>query len=295
MSAPASPLNVNVACLACDGSRPCAECRAAGRTLAASGHRVHYSSRYAALRAAADGTYGFPACVVPVRAHERSISDSIVALLGDAQVAIAAEDPAAFEHPLPSNVLVFPRSDFLAGTLPSGWPHAVGNVAVEFIRPSGVSERSSGERSSAARSSVPRSKDDATRRLRAVAQSQRALLTDAAALLNDELAWYRASGAGFAVMAFSVAGEAADTTARTLTAAARAGDAIRVTDYGCVAILTGADAAIAKRIGARLAASLRKRTGAARAKVSTGVALCPDDGATANALLVAAHERLRAR
>ena len=96
-------------------------------------------------------------------------------------------------------------------------------------------------------------------------------------------------------MAFSVAGEAADTTAQTLTAAARAGDAIRVTDYGCVAILTGADATMAKRIGARLAAALRKRTGAARAKVSTGVALCPDDGATANALLAAAHERLRAR
>ena len=128
MSAPASPLNVNVACLACDGSRPCAECRAAGRTLAASGHRVHYSSRYAALRAAADGTYGFPACVVPVRAHERSISDSIISLLGDAQVAIAAEDPAAFERPLPSNVLVFPRSDYLAGTLPSGWPR-IGGIA----------------------------------------------------------------------------------------------------------------------------------------------------------------------
>jgi GGDEF domain-containing protein len=62
-----------------------------------------------------------------------------------------------------------------------------------------------------------------------------------------------------------------------------------------VAILTGADAAIAKRIGARLSAALRKRTGATRAKVSTGVALCPDDGATANALLAAAHERLRAR
>jgi len=294
MSAPASPLNVNVACLACDGSRPCAECRAAGRTLAASGHRVHYSSRYAALRAAADGTYGFPACIVPVRAHERSISDSIISLLGDAQVAIAAEDPAAFEHPLPSNVLVFPRSDYLEGTLPSGWPRdPAGHGARDHSNV--VSERSSGSRANAARSSLPKTKDDATRRLRAMAQPQRALLTDAAALLNDELAWYRASGVGFAVMAFSVAGEAADTTAQTLTAAARAGDAIRVTEHGCVAILSGADASTAKRIGARLAAALRKRTGAARAKVSIGVALCPDDGATANALLAAAHERLRAR
>jgi GGDEF domain-containing protein len=290
MSAPASPLNVNVACLACDGSRPCAECRAAGRTLAASGHRVHYSSRYAALRAAADGTYGFSACIVPVRAHERSISDSIISLLGDAQVAIAAEDPAAFAQPLPSNVLVFPRSDYLAGAIPSGWPRDPDRHAVRE-RVHVVPERSSGERSSAARAT----KGDATRRLRAVARPQRALLTDAAALLNDELAWYRASGVAFAVMAFSVAGEAADTTAQTLIAAARAGDAIRVTDYGCVAVLTGADASMAKRIGARLGAALRKRTGAARAKVSTGVALCPDDGATANALLAAAHERLRAR
>jgi GGDEF domain-containing protein len=294
LSAPASPLNVNVACLACDGSRPCAECRAAGRTLAASGHRVHYSSRYAALRAAADGTYGFPACIVPVRGHERSISDSIISLLGDAQVAIAAEDPAAFAQPLPSNVLVFPRSDFLAGTLPRGWPRDPDHHAVRE-RVNVVPERSSGDRASAARSSTPRAKDDATRRLRAMAQPQRALLTDAAALLNDELAWYRASGLGFAVMAFSVAGEAAATTAQTLIAAARTDDAIRVTEYGCVAILTGADASIAKRIGARLSAALRKRTSAARAKVSTGVALCPDDGATTNALLAAAHERLRAR
>ncbi len=288
MSASSSPsLNVNVACLACDGTRPCADCRSAGRTLTSRGHRVHYSSRYATLRAAADGTYGFSACVVPLRAGERSVGDAIVALLAGARVAIAAEDAGIFSTHVPTNVVVFPRSDYLAGKLPQAWLDMLNGSPRTDMERSNSFDRAPAP----ARNAAPSVRSDATRRLRAISPPPAVEPADATALLADELAWYRASDIGFGVLAVSVPGEAAEATAQALSGLLRGADEVCVTARGCIAILAGADSAHVRRVASRLSTALRKRTGTA-GKPSLGAALCPDDGITANALLAAAHARL---
>ncbi|HZV80402.1 MAG TPA: hypothetical protein VFF60_12425 [Candidatus Binatus sp.] len=282
MSAPPSPVfNVNVTCLACDGSRPCAQCSAAGRTLAAAGHRVIYSSRYATLRAAADGSYGFPACVIPLQSGERSVADAVLALFDDTRVAIATDDTSLLPPSLPPNVIVFPRRDFIAGALPKSWPSA---------DPLGF----------AASSQIPGKamKFDATRRLRAVAIPTRAPAADVAALLDDELAWYRASGIGFAVLSLTIPGETAAVTTATLAELLRSEDRVIATERGCVAILPGADAVRAQRVVARLSMGMRKESRrkvdavhAAASEPAIGIAICPHDGTTANALLAVARRR----
>jgi hypothetical protein len=273
--------NVNVSCLACDGSRPCAQCSAAGRTLCAAGHRVIYSSRYATLRAAADGSYGFPACVIPLQAGERSVADAILALFDDTRVAIATDDASLLPSSLPPNVIVFPRVDFIAGALPKSWPSADPLTL-------------------AASPQIPSiaGKSDATRRLRAVAIPARAPAPDVAALLDDELAWYRASGIGFAVLSVTIPGETAAATTAALAELLRSEDRVSATERGCVAILAGADAARAQRVAARLSAGMRKESRrkvdavhAAASEPVIGIAICPDDGTTANGLLAASRKR----
>ena len=56
------------------------------------GYHVEHSTRYQALRAAASGTYGFDACIVPVGAEERAVVDAAVSLLGDRRLALVVED-----------------------------------------------------------------------------------------------------------------------------------------------------------------------------------------------------------
>jgi hypothetical protein len=283
MSASSSPVfNVNVTCLACDGSRPCARCGAAGRALAAAGHRVIHTSRYATLRAAADGSYGFPACVIPLQAGERSVADAILALFDDTRVAIATDDASLLPPSLPPNIVVFPGRDFVAGTLPKAWLSG----AAPPIRPA-----SSHTADAAAKS-------DATRRLRAVAIPARAPVPDTMALLEDELAWYRASGIGFALLSVAIPGETAAAATATLAGLLRSDDRISATERGCVAILPGADAERARRVTARLSTGLRKESRrkvdavhAAASEPTIGIAICPDDGTTANALLAAARRR----
>ncbi|MBV8171393.1 MAG: hypothetical protein JO219_05620 [Candidatus Eremiobacteraeota bacterium] len=284
MSASSSPvLNVNVTCLACDGSRPCAQCSAAGRALSAAGHRVIYSSRYATLRAAADGSYGFPACVIPLQPGERSIADAIVALFDDTRVALATDDTSILPASLPSNIIVFPRRDFIRGTLPGEW------LAADVpSTPAAVAERAA----------PPSLKSDATRRLRAVSIPALEPAAGPSALLDDELAWYRASGIGFALLSLTIPGETAASASLALGSVLRIDDRITPSERGCVAILAGANATRAQRVAARLSAALRKasrrKSDAAHAAASEpaiGIALCPHDGTTANALLAAANRR----
>ena len=299
----AGALNVNVACLACDGTRPCAQCKAVGKALAAAGHRVHRSSRYAALRAAADGTYGFSACVLPLAPGERSIADAIVALLPDAHVAIATDDATMLAERLPEGFVTFSRTDFLAGRLPRAWLDALsrpdaalrnhvvperssGNVVPERSSGNVVPGRSSGDRAGAARSS-PHS--DATRRLRAVAIAQRTTDLDARALLEDELAWYRASRIGFALIAFHFAGAIASPR-HEIAALLRAGDSVAANDGDLIALLPGTDALQATQIGARVIKHMLKDRRELKGHVKTGVATCPDDGDDAPTLLARAKE-----
>lgn len=285
----AGALNVNVACLACDGTRPCAQCRAVGKALAGAGHRVHRSSRYAALRAAADGTYGFSACVMPLAPGERSVADAIVTLLPDARVAIATDDATVLPERLPGGFVSFSRADFFAGRLPPAWLDALANGApvqrdVVPERNSVVPERSSGIRTDHVRS-------DATRRLRAIAIAQRSTELDARALLDDELAWYRASGIAFAVVDMRFA-EAPVLPKQAVMEALRAGDSIALADGGFVVVLPGADALLAQQICTRVIKGLHRGQRDRKARrASVGIAVCPDDGDDGATLLAKAKER----
>jgi hypothetical protein len=256
-----------------------------GKALAGAGHRVHRSSRYAALRAAADGTYGFSACVMPLELGERSVADAIVALLPDARVAIATDDAAVLPERLPAGFISFPRADFRTGRLPRAWLDALAQP--DNARPDDVaSEPSSSNRTTG----VPKTRSDATRRLRGIATARRAETLDARALLEDELAWYRASGIGFALIGMRVAG-ALQPLRTTAAESLRAGDSLAIADGELVIILPAADGPQAAQICARVVKRMLKaqrhlKTG----DVRTGIAVCPHDGDSAAALLAKARE-----
>jgi hypothetical protein len=290
MSPPASPArNVNVACSACDGTRPCAQCAAAGKALAAAGHRVFHSSRYAALRAAADGTYGFEACVVPVGAAERAVADAVVALLGDAHVAIAVEDPSALPGALPAHFSSFPLGDFRRGALPPEWLAGLSSAR----RPTVDAQRPTDGATPAANGTVraPSAKSQATRRLRSIVHPFNAPVVDAAALVEDELAWYRASDLGFVLLSVKSEGHAGEALCAALGPLLRTSDSTATRADDCIVVLAGADAQQGKRVATRLAAPLAKHLGVARDAVRIGAAACPDDGADAEALLALATKR----
>lgn len=274
----AATLNVNVTCLACDGVRPCAECRALGRTFASAGYRVFHSSRYAALRAAADGTYGFAACVIPVKAGEQRIVDAVVALLPDASVAIAAED-ATLISPLPRRFVAFPRVDYLAGKPPAGWMRSLKEPDLE-----GEPERHQ------QREAAPPA--HATSRLRSTTTARASRDGDAMLLLGDELAWHRASGLGFAVLVVSGAGAAPARLKAALSASLRANDSLALQQDDCIAVLAGVNATQARRVVSRAVAAASRRLRIARVGLRWGLAVCPDDGDEPEALLAAARSKM---
>jgi hypothetical protein len=289
----AGALSVNVACLACDGTRPCAQCRAVTRVLAAAGHRVHRSSRYAALRAAADGTYGFSACVMPVASGESRVAEAIVALLSGARVAIATDDPAALPEGLPEGFVSFPRVDFAAGRLPRAWLDALSGPDADLVPEpvNVVPERSSGGNVVPERSSGGSVRSAATRRLRSIAIAHRSGEPNARALLDDELAWYRASGIGFALVSMRIA-RAAQPPKGIVTESLRAGDSVAAADGGLVIVLPATDAHQAEQVCARVIKRVLKHRRELKARdVKTGIAVCPQDGVETAALIARAKER----
>ncbi|HXM19380.1 MAG TPA: hypothetical protein VN934_11305 [Candidatus Tumulicola sp.] len=270
-------LTVNVTCVACDGTRPCAECRAAGKTLEAAGYRVQHSSRAAALRAALAGTYGFEACVVPLAANERSVADAAVALLGGSSVALAVDDPAVLPEELPPRFSVFERSAFRAGRLPADWP-------------------GSSEAAPARAAGQPRAADDrdhATRRLRPHVAAARVKQqskdragvrrVEARALIDDEIAWCKASGALFSIVLVRAPDADEALISRLLAGAVREGDGVGRRDSDYVLVLAHANREGAGAIAKRLEKILRSSK--ARARVSIGIASYPADAASSSALL----------
>ena len=276
----ASPvLNVNVACLACDGARPCAECRAAGKAVAAAGHRVHYSSRYAALRAAADGTYGFSACIVAVKTGEQRIADAIVSLFPSARVALAIDDATQLPADLPAQFVTFSLADYIAGKLPRAWLDSLATNDAD-VRARGKAEIS---RVNAAAPVQPRT--DATRRLRSALRSNVVVVGDRAKLIGDELAWYRASGIGFALVSISLPEVSAERLATSIVPLVRSGDAVATSETQCLVTLAGANEEQARPIATRVVTAAAKALGVKRRDAAVAVAVCPQDGDTVDKLL----------
>lgn len=276
-------LTVNVTCVACDGTRPCAECRAAGKTLTAAGYRVQHSSRAAALRAALAGTYGFEACVVPLAANERSVADAAVALLGDSSVALAVDDPAVLPDELPPRFTVFERSAFRAGRLPAGWPGSSGTAPRAAAQARAADDRA-----------------HATRRLRPHVTGGRAkhpskdlaggLRVEARALIDDEIAWCQASGALFSIVLVRAPDADEALISRLLAGAVREGDGVGRRDSDYVLVVAHANRERAGTIAKRLEKILGSSK--SRARVSIGIASYPADAASSSALLAHASANM---
>jgi len=115
-----SSTTVNVTCTRCDGNNLCADCRAVAKTLSEAGFQPVHSTRYAALSAAARGTYAFEACVIPLGADEPAVLDALRLLLAAKRVAIVGDDLAADAH-LPTGFSVFPGRRFPPGSIAVDW------------------------------------------------------------------------------------------------------------------------------------------------------------------------------
>jgi GGDEF domain-containing protein len=307
-------MTVNVTCTTCDGNPPCAACSAAAHSISGAGFTVHHSSRYAALRAATVGTYRFDACVVPIGTGERAIADAAGILLASKRVTLVLDDGAARPVGIPAHFATVERRAYEAGALPIGW-------LTDQLPRQPADDTST--RTIAA--PLPGSHDDtlrATRRVTTLAHVQRERIAtidegpvalDMMAVIEDEVGWARASGLGFGLVLLHLGGltERSGTSdielaiASVVTAlrgVARRGDAIACKNDDFVVLLPEADAAgaaIAARRAARtlvagaLGLPARPRRAKGLAAWSAGVAACPADGFSREALIARATAELR--
>jgi len=315
-------LTVNITCSTYDGRNLCDSCRTAARSFAAAGHRVEHSSRYAALRAAAAGAYGFVACVVPVSPDESSIVDAAISLFGDRRLALVADDPVRIAKNRPSHVAVLPRPAYESGTFALDWLSRSPSIE--------TSDHAEEPETLAMPRMTSESVDDrrhATRRLKRIADDSRDIIAtaglasaprlDLLAVLDDEIAWARASDTAFGICLVHLPALSARRTGEPATEAERRiGDAssvvagaVRSTDVisgrgdDFVVVLADADASGALRAAKRFSEAIstsvlrpRGKTKAARrgfAPWAVGCAVFPKDGSTRESLLARATASLK--
>jgi GGDEF domain-containing protein len=301
--------SVNLTCTTCTSLNPCARCRSIARVLRAAGHVVTQSSRYDALRAAAVGSYGFDACVVPVARDEHSVVDAAEALLSRPRVALVAEPGAFTRTSLPNNFEVIEEH---------AWPSS--DFPVDWISAAGPSPRDVEDTQTFEELSVPPADlDSARRRLKLVArQAQREIgaagfpqeaRLDLLAALEDEIAWAKMSGTGFGIVLIHVAkrktgraptaslDEALSFLRQRIAPVIRTGDALaQGTDSVLVIVaeatpdqMTVAASRIKKAIRRSLKdASKEKALSTALGRTTLGAAAYPTHGTTRAALLARA-------
>jgi GGDEF domain-containing protein len=314
-------VTVNITCHVCDGRRLCEACRNAARTLSTAGFRVEHSTRYAALRAAASGTYGFDACIVPVGAHERAVVDAAIALLPGKRLAFVVDSASDASEHAAGHAAVVDRAHYTAGEFSLAWltdslaPVAARatNETVTIAMP--IEADADGSR-----------KSHATRRLKRLADDARAIVAkaglasvprlDLLAVLEDEIAWARASGNRFAIVLAHLHGISAAKPGeppaasearirdaeRVVAGAVRNSDVVSGRGDDFLIVLPEADAnglalaahRVASAISAsRLRATVKPRRGRGFAAWSVGAACYPEDGATRDVLLAHATAALK--
>ncbi len=271
-------------------------------------------SRYAALRASAAGTFSFDACIVPIGSTERAVADAVVSIFADKRVALVLDDTAQPHVPLPPHFAVIRRSDYDSGSFSLAWLSAREPVAT-----------AAGAARTTPLPSIALDDDRtrATRRIQSFATAQRRELTadesraaglDMLAVLDDEVHWWRASGSGFGMVLLHIGGlfdgvsdgEGRETAAGAVLAAlqsvARRSDTLARQREDFVIILPEADAGGAAMVARRAVAALsvahdglpsRPRKAKGLAAWSAGVASCPGDGASREALVARASATLR--
>jgi hypothetical protein len=307
-------MTVNVTCTACDGAPPCAACAAAAQSISAAGFTVHHSSRYAALRAAAAGTYGFDACIVPIGAGERAVADAAGIVLAAKRVALVLDEGASRPAGLPAHFAIVDRRAYEKGALPIGWltdrgpTRAADDTATRTIDATALATNDDELRATRRVTTLARVQRE---RIAVVADGPVAL--DMMAVLEDEVGWARVSGLGFGLVLMHLGGltdrpESGDVEAATrgavvaLRSVARRGDAIACKNDDFVMLLPEADAAgaaVAARRAARILTAgapglpARPRRAKGLAAWSAGVAACPADGFSREALIARATAELR--
>ena len=307
-------MTVNVTCTVCDDAPACAGCIAATRLLSSAGHLTYHTSRYAALRSAASGSFDFDAVIVPIGSNERAVADAAVSVLADKRVALVLDDAARPPIALPPHFAVLRRTRFDQGAFSLDW---LTSPALA-IAPSGATHT--------AHASVSADDDDrsrATRRIHAYATTQRREMAardsgsvglDMLAVLEDEVHWWRASGSGFGIVLLHIGGlferaagdvdreASAEALVSALRSAARHGDTVARQREDYVIVLPEADADGAANVARRAVAALslaheglppRPRRAKGLAAWSAGVAACPGDGSSSEALIARASATLR--
>lgn len=314
-------MTVNITCHVCDGRRLCEACRNAARTLSTAGFRVEHSTRYAALRAAASGTYGFDACIVPVGAHERAVVDAAISLLPGKRLAFVVDTPSDASACATGAAAVVDSTHYSAGEFSLAW-------LTDSLAP--VQAHGSDETVTVALPTQTEidgtRKSHATRRLKRVADAARTIVAkagfasvpqlDLLAVLEDEIAWARASDNRFAIILAHLHGISAARPGEAPAASeARIRDAERVVagavrnsdvisgrgdDFLVVLPETGAAGLrlatqrVASAIaGSRLRAKMKPRRARGFAAWSVGAACYPEDGGTRDVLLAHATATLK--
>jgi hypothetical protein len=307
-------MTVNVTCTVCDGAPACAGCIAATQLLSSAGHLTHHTSRYSALRAAAAGSFSFEAVIVPIGSNERAVADATLSVLADKRVALVLDDAARPPIALPPHFAILRRSRFDQGAFSLDW----------LTSPAPAATPSDETRASAP--SVGIEDDDrirATRRIHAFATTQRQELAtldgpsaglDMLAVLEDEVHWWRASGSGFGIVLLHMGGlfehatddDSREASAEAMFAAlrsiARHGDTLAGQREDYMIVLPEADGDGATNVARRAVAALtdantglppRPRRAKGLAAWSAGIASCPSDGASSEALIARASATLR--
>jgi len=297
-------LTVNVMCCDCDGRRLCDACKAASRALAAAGVRVEHSTRYAAMRAAVSGTYGFDACIVPIADGEKAVLDAALALFADKRLAFVLDD-AENAPDLPASVARLPRPRYAAGDFDVSWLQG----RIEARESALTTTQATG----AADLLIDRAA--ATRRLKRVADRSRDALANAGlaapppldllAVLEDEIAWAQASGGSFALVLAHVPGVGpmnVERASQVIAGAVRSIDVLAARGEDFLVVLQDSDAAGAAGAAERIAAALEASTLRTAIKPrrtrgfgawSVGAAAFPADGATRDVLLARATATLK--
>jgi GGDEF domain-containing protein len=314
-------VTVNITCRDCDGRRLCEACRNAARAFETAGFRVEHSTRYAALRAAAAGTYGFDACVVPVESRERAVIDAALLLFAGKRLAFVVDGPGVPQSGLGTSVTL-QRDRYNAGDFSLAWltgaPASETSSVLTPVALAGVSypETLAGGADQA----------QATRRLKRLADDARATVAraglpaaprlDLVAVLEDEVAWARASGNAFGVILVHLPGISASKptgspaiaekriadTETILARTVRSSDIVSGRGDDFLIALPEADEAgtanVLERVAAAIEASglraaVKQRRARGFAAWSIGTASFPTDGATRDVLLARATATLK--
>jgi GGDEF domain-containing protein len=252
---------------------------------------------------------------VPVAAGERAVADAAAILLAAKRVTLVLDDGAIRPPGLPAHFATVERRAYESGALPIGWLTDRGPLkpaddsATHSIAPP-----------------PPTSSDDAlraTRRVTTLAHVQRERIAaidtggpaalDMMAVIEDEVGWARASGLGFGLVLLHLGGltdragtgdieTAIASVVNALRSVSRRGDAVAGKNDDFVVLLPEADAAGALDVAHRVARTIvaganglpaRPRRAKGLAAWSAGIAACPADGYSREALIARATAELR--